>query len=245
MLVSLNGMSQRSIGLDKKGKVKRLHFYEGSRIKIKLIDKERVSGRIFAIYDSSFVIDGRKILLSEVATVYSTRPVMRFIGGAMMVSGAFYFSIDAVNNILNYGARGYVFSNSVWAPAAITVGSGLVLYYFSTRRTKVHGKGNFRIFNTTPIPITSDSLLADSAAGCEHGVQATLKVLNLDGCNWVLELPDGKRLEPLNIESFFEENNIPRTTGVSVKVEYRLVKSASICMVGETVMVTCLEFIKQ
>lgn len=244
LLFSINGFSQRSIGLDKKGKVKRLHFYEGTRIKIKLVDNERISGKIYAIYDSSFVIDGRKIPMSEVATVYSVRPTMRFIGGALMVSGAFYFTLDAVNNLLNYEARGYVFSNSVWAPAAIAVGSGLILYYFSTRRTKVYGKSNFRIFDTTPIPIQSDSALVDSTSTCDHGVEATLKILNLDGCNWVLELPDGKRLEPLNIESFFNESNIPRTTGVKVKVEYRVTKSASICMVGETVTVTCLEFLK-
>jgi hypothetical protein len=149
--------SQHTLGLDKSGKVKRIHYYAGDHLRIKLQDKEKVSGRLDAIFDSSFVIDGRKILLSEVSTVYSTRKTMRFFGGALLVSGTFYFGIDAINNILNYEARGYVFSNSVWLPSAIMVGTGGLLYILSVRRTKVLDKDNFRIFNTTPIPIVSDT----------------------------------------------------------------------------------------
>ena len=232
---------QHSIGLDKKGKIKRLHFYAGDHIKIKLIDKEKVSGHIDAIYDSSFIIEGRKIKLTEVGMVYSTRPAMRFIGGALMVSGAFYFAIDAVNNVLNYEARGYVFSNSVWTPSAIAVGTGAILYHFSTRRTKVSGKNNFRIFNTTPIPIARDSSTVNKTQKCDHGLTAKLKILNLDGCKWVIELPDGKRLEPLNILEYIDQEAIGDTTEMNVKVEYYVTKSASICMVGETVAITCLE----
>ena len=233
--------AQHSLGLDKKGKVKRLHFYAGSHIKIKMIDKEHISGRIDAIYDSSFVIHGRKIELDQVDMVYSKRPVLQFIGGALMVSGAFYFTIDAVNNILNYEARGYVFSNSVWAPSAIAVGSGAILYYFSTRRTKVHNKGNLRIFNTTPIPIAHDSLAPVVNTHCEHGVMATLKKLNLDGCNWVIELPNGKRLEPVNIIEFIDIDVLDSSEEANIKIEYHVVKSASVCMAGEPVVVSCLE----
>jgi hypothetical protein len=154
LFLSAPSLAQRTLGLDKTGKIKRIHFYEGHSIKIKLIDNEKISGTLNGIFDSSFVIDGRKILLSEVATVYSTRKTMRFFGGAFMVAGAFYFTIDALNNLFNYSVRGYVFSNSVWAPSAVAVGSGAILYYFSIRRTKVKDQGNFRIYNTTPIPIT-------------------------------------------------------------------------------------------
>ncbi len=156
MIIPFAGTAQRSLGLDKAGKIKRIHFYEGQSIKVKLTDKEKVSGHLDAIYDSSFVIEGRKILLSEVEMVYTIRGPLRFLGGAFMVAGAFYFTLDAVNNLFNYGARGYVFSNSVWLPSAIAVGSGMVLYYFSIRRTKVHDQNNFRIYNTSPIPIVED-----------------------------------------------------------------------------------------
>jgi len=236
--------AQHSLGLDKKGKIKRLHFYAGSNIKIKMIDKERISGRIDAIYDSSFVIEGRKIELNQVDMVYSTRPAIRFIGGALMVSGAFYFTIDAVNNLLNYEARGYVFSNSVWTPSAIAVGSGAILYYFSTRRTKVHDKGNFRIFNTTPIPIISDSSVSVVNTHCEHGVHATLKKLKLDGCSWVIDLPNGKRLEPVNLIEFIDADVLSVSSESEIKIEYHLVKTASICMVGEPVVISCLEVLE-
>lgn len=154
--IPTNSSAQRSIGLDKGGKVKRIHFYEGQSIRIKLLDKEKVAGHIDAIYDSSFVIEGRKILLSEVEMVYSVRPPLRFLGGAFMVAGVFYFSIDAVNNLFNYAARGYVFSDAVWLPSAVAVGAGAIMYYFSIRRTKVNGQGNFKIYNTNPIPISTD-----------------------------------------------------------------------------------------
>lgn len=236
--------AQHSLGLDKKGKVKRLHFYAGSPIKVKMIDKEHISGRIDAIYDSSFVIEGRKIELNKVDVVYSKRPVLQFMGGALIVSGAFYFTIDAVNNIFNYGTRGYVFSNSVWAPSAIAVGSGVILYYFSTRRTKVYNKGNLRIFNTTPIPIARDSLAPVVNTHCEHGVTATLIKLDLDGCNWVIELPNGKRLEPVNLIEFIDVDVLDASTSSEIKIEYHVIKSASICMVGEPVVVSCLEVLK-
>lgn len=153
LAIPFTGNAQRSLGLDKSGKVKRMHFYEGQSIKVKLLDKEKVSGHLDGIYDSSFVIEGRKILLSEVDMVYTVRRPLRFLGGAFMVSGAFYFTLDVVNNLFNYGARGYVFSNSVWLPSAVAVGSGLIMYYFSIRRTKVHDQNNFKIYNTNPIPI--------------------------------------------------------------------------------------------
>lgn len=156
LLCSSSVFAQRTLGLDKAGKVKRIHFYEGQHIRVKLTDNHKVGGRLDGIFDSSFVIDGRKILMSEVAVVYSTRKTFRFLGGAFMVAGAFYFSLDAINNLLNYSARGYVFSNSVWAPSAVAVGSGAVMYYFSIRRTKVKDQGNFRIFNTSPIPIKTE-----------------------------------------------------------------------------------------
>ena len=232
--------AQHSLGLDKKGKTKRIHFYAGTNITVKMIDKERVSGRIDAIYDSSFVIEGRKIMMNEIDVVFSTRPVLRFIGGALMVSGAFYFTLDAVNNLLNYEARGYVFSNSVWAPSAIAVGSGAILYYFSTRRTKVYEKQNFRIFNTTPIPIAFDSSAIINKV-CDNGAKATLKQLNLDGCNWVIDLPNGDRLEPVNILEFIDADVLSASAESEIKIEYHLVKSASICMAGQPIVLTCLE----
>lgn len=244
LVVSTLGLAQHTLGLDKSGKVKRIHFYEGTRIKIKLDTKEKVSGHIDAIYDSSFVIEGRVIKLKEVAMVYSARPAVSYLGGAFVAAGLFYFGVDLINNAFNYGARGYLISDGVLVPVSISVGTGLVLMYFGTRRTQVQGQGNFRIYNTTPIPIKQDSttLVVDSA-DCD-GVQATLKKIQLDGCNWVLELPSGERLEPLNIHDFYDDSNYKDGEEISVLIDYQVTESASICMVGKTVTIRCLEIVK-
>lgn len=238
LLSSTVVFGQRTLGLDKKGKVKRIHFYEGSHIKIKLITKEKVSGNLNGIFDSSFVIDGRKIRMDEVAMVYSTRKTMRFFGGALMVAGAFYFTVDMVNNLLNYGARGYVFSNSVWQPTVIAVSSGAILYYFSTRRTKVYDQGNFRIYNTTPIPIQDVNEAEEDP--CADGEIGVIKPYSLDGCTWVVELPSGANLEPINYKEFFTEEELAKGDPIRIRIKYTETKSPSICMVGRTVAINCI-----
>ncbi|AYA35952.1 hypothetical protein D3Y59_02120 [Hymenobacter oligotrophus] len=66
---------------------------------------------------------------------------------------------------------------------------------------------------------------------------ATVRDLKgLDGCGYVLELPDGKRLEP----SGKLWQDLAKQDGAKVKVSYEPEPRASICMVGETVKVTCL-----
>ena len=73
---------------------------------------------------------------------------------------------------------------------------------------------------------------------CANAVEAKLTDLTgLDGCSWVLELENGKRLEPINLEQF---SNIELVDGKKVLVEYQEQNSASVCMVGKTVKITCL-----
>ena len=244
IVISNVAISQPVLGLDKKGKHKRLHFYEGDNIRIKLVSKEKVSGIIDAIYDTSFVIQGRKIVLSEVSMVYSRRPAFKFIGGAFVVGGLFYMGIDLVNNAIKYDAdtRDYLLSQNTLTYTATAVGIGLVLTYFGTRRSNVYENGTFRIFNTTFIPIQEDSnAVQDSVVYCPNAVEAVLTKLNLDGCNWVLMLPDGSKLEPMNIYDFLTEDQMEAGLPMKVRVEYYETKSASICMVGKTVAIKCWE----
>ncbi|MDO7876257.1 hypothetical protein Q5H93_16045 [Hymenobacter sp. ASUV-10] len=58
----------------------------------------------------------------------------------------------------------------------------------------------------------------------------------LDGCGKVLELSDGRRLEPTGALWW----NFNATDGQQVFVDYRPVSMGSICMVGETVELTCI-----
>ena len=235
--------AQRTLGLDKSGKKKRIHFYEGQRLKVKLITNEKVGGTLDAIYDSSFVIEGRKISLNEVATVYSERGVFKYLGGAFMAGGALYLGIDVVNNLINYNSREYVISQNTLLYSGTAIAVGGVLFYFGTRRTQVYGKNTFRVFNTTPIPIIDSS---DVSTGnyCENGVEAVLTKLDLDGCNWVLLLPTGEKLEPMNIYDYLSDEQMEKGEPLKVRVEYYETKSASICMVGKTVAISCWEVLK-
>ena len=245
LIVSQITISQPTVALDKKGKQKRIHFYEGDKIRVRLTSKEKVSGIIDAIYDSSFVVQGRKVLLNEVTTMYSTRPVFKYLGAVFVTGGLFYTGIDVVNNAFK-SENNYVFSQNTLVYAGTSVGVGLVLMYFGTRRTRVYEKGTLRIFNTTPIPIRTDSTLTnDSTKYCENGVEAVLSKLNLDGCNWVLMLPNGEKLEPMNIYDFLTEEEMEKGESLKVRVEFYDTKSASICMVGRTVAISCWEVLKE
>jgi hypothetical protein len=85
---------------------------------------------------------------------------------------------------------------------------------------------------------------------------ATVRDLTgLDGCGFVFELEDGTRLEPIRIydcgtpplpKEVTEDPlfNFVFTDGKKVKIGYKELPSMSICMVGPTVKITCLEEIK-
>ena len=72
---------------------------------------------------------------------------------------------------------------------------------------------------------------------CETGEKATIiDLTGLDGCGFVIELENGDRIEPTNLEDF----DVPIEDGQKVWVEYHTVEAASICMVGDIVAIDCL-----
>lgn len=75
----------------------------------------------------------------------------------------------------------------------------------------------------------------EPAPGCTN---ATLRdATGLDGCGWIIELADGSRLEPINLEDF--EVNLE--DGTQVCIEYKeQADLASICMVGPIIEITSL-----
>ena len=79
---------------------------------------------------------------------------------------------------------------------------------------------------------------------CENGAEMTLKKIHLDGCNWVLVLPNGEKLEPMNIGDFISVSDDENGLELNVKVEYKEVAAASICMIGKTISITCFEVIR-
>lgn len=96
--------------------------------------------------------------------------------------------------------------------------------------------------STKKVEVTED--MPPVAIKCKNGVEATLTKLVLDGCNWVLVLPTGEKLEPMNITEFLAEADDENGKELNVRVEYYETKSASICMVGKTVAISCFEVIR-
>ncbi len=72
---------------------------------------------------------------------------------------------------------------------------------------------------------------------CDEGVKGTFKNLTgLDGCGWVIELADKSVIEPSNLSEF----TIVPEEDKKIWVSYENAPLASICMVGETVIIKCI-----
>ncbi|MGB0391358.1 MAG: hypothetical protein ACPGRC_10500 [Salibacteraceae bacterium] len=97
---------------------------------------------------------------------------------------------------------------------------------------------NHKIIESKPDPI------ATTQTPCDNGVNAIIKPLALDGCTWILELPKGEKLEPVNYREFLTEAEIKNQNPIGVRVSFYDTKSASICMIGRTVAISCLERLK-
>jgi hypothetical protein len=88
-------------------------------------------------------------------------------------------------------------------------------------------------------------------SNCSPTIKATVRDLKgLDGCGFVFELEDGSRLEPImpTLEfCYIIDSPIDPllefvfVDGKEVKINYEKVERVSICMVGPTVRITCIE----
>jgi hypothetical protein len=65
--------------------------------------------------------------------------------------------------------------------------------------------------------------------------KATIINYTIDGCTFVIQLEDGKKLEPINLQEEFKKDNF------KVWIKYQHYKGNSICMAGEMVNITSIE----
>ena len=73
---------------------------------------------------------------------------------------------------------------------------------------------------------------------CEDSHSAKLvNMTGLDGCSWMIELGDGTKLEPTNLNDF--NINIQENQKIWV-VYHTAAQMASICMHGEIVTIDCI-----
>ncbi len=98
----------------------------------------------------------------------------------------------------------------------------------------------FFLFSCTPktAPVIIADVPGEKSPGMDYTAQGYSKativdLTGLDGCRFLLQLEDGTRLQPENLDSSFEKNS------TSVWVKYYFQKNAiSICMTGKVVHVT-------
>ncbi len=70
----------------------------------------------------------------------------------------------------------------------------------------------------------------------EGYIKATVVNLTLDGCSWLLQLEDGKKLEPTNLNEEFKKDKL------NVWIQYQIKKGGmSVCMVGEIITISEIE----
>ena len=75
------------------------------------------------------------------------------------------------------------------------------------------------------------------STSCQNALQGRIKNLSgLDGCGWVIEA-NGKTFEPLNLNDF---DSTLKKNNQKIYFTYQSSPAGSICMVGETVQLTCL-----
>ncbi len=90
------------------------------------------------------------------------------------------------------------------------------------------------LFIATTVLLTSCKM----DKGCPNGINGTLVNLNLDGCSWVIELDNNKKIIPINLDSF----DIEKEDDVKVSITYTLLDNmAGICMAGKMVELSCIK----
>lgn len=92
--------------------------------------------------------------------------------------------------------------------------------------------------------IEAPPITQKKTVNCENGTSAIIKPFQLDGCSWIIELPEGEKIEPMNFRDFLTESELEEAQPVRVKVEFYDTKSPSICMIGRTVAISCMERLK-
>ena len=97
-------LAQTSLAVDKKGKVKRIHFYRGDIITIKIKEeKNNLTGFIEMIEDSAVIIEGRKINVNQIEYIINPQgPFIWRLLSQLGIKGAIiYFTLDTGNRVIN------------------------------------------------------------------------------------------------------------------------------------------------
>ncbi|MDD2635345.1 MAG: hypothetical protein PHW82_07585 [Bacteroidales bacterium] len=86
------------------------------------------------------------------------------------------------------------------------------------------------------LSIVSCKTIKDTA--CENAVPAKfVNMHGLDGCGWAIELENGQKLEPVNLNAF----DIEKKDNKKIWITYEDAKGyVSICMIGPMIKIKCI-----
>ncbi|MFT5665869.1 MAG: hypothetical protein ACI9DK_000044 [Vicingaceae bacterium] len=150
VLFSTAGFSQKILVFDKSGKVKRVRYYEGEYISLQKIDKQKLSGVIQVINDSSFVLDGKKVTLNSVQKVYNTQKGIGYQLGAniFIIPALGYVPLIVTNGLINNDSP--IIKQSQLCYGAGFIGIAFIFGYLANRP--------FRISQNRPLKIIDISI---------------------------------------------------------------------------------------
>ena len=86
--------------------------------------------------------------------------------------------------------------------------------------------------------LTLSCIISCRKKECSDGVKARIENNQLDGCGYTIRLDNGVQIEPINLSDFNLNPEHNKKVWVSYHVSQNL--SASICMVGDIVVIDCI-----
>ena len=141
--------SQKIIAFDKRGKVKRVKYYEGEFIRLKTHDKQLIRGVITRINDSSFFVESKQVQLNAVSKVFNTQKLygINLMGNVFFIAGSGYVTLDSFNRLINNDNP--VFNEQSAKVSGYLLGAGLVCYLIANRGYKISKKRPLKIIDLT------------------------------------------------------------------------------------------------
>jgi hypothetical protein len=142
---------EKFLSIGSAGKTKRMKYFVGDRISLQLNNLTKIHGEITNIKDSTFVVEGTEIPVSQVSVIllskatFVSHALTALIGG----SGAGFIIIDSFNNLITS-------ESPVFKKRAILIGAGLMataalINVLIHKKYKIKGSRTIKIVNTSPI----------------------------------------------------------------------------------------------
>lgn len=146
LLLSISGIGQQILILEKGTPKNRQRYFQGSQIHV-TSTKGEFQGQIIKIDSSHFLVGETKILLSEVKGLRFERRVVSILSNVALLAGAGYVTLDITNAALNKIEP--VIDQSVAVTGGVLVAFGLVLWPFRFYEIPINEKNKLFILNTS------------------------------------------------------------------------------------------------